>query len=285
MTDTQSLKEDHRTHFRFGENWADYARFVDESRIRQAELDLLRLLPSDDLSGRTFLDIGCGSGVHSLAALRLGVSSVTSIDIDPASVETAKALVGARWPKSNAVFRVGNVFTLPEVNGPRFDVVYSWGVLHHTGAMWDAITKASELVSSGGHLVIAIYNKTPMCRLWRWEKKFFSRASKPVQRAISRLFAGAQWVRGLASGQGLARSESDSGRSRGMDAAHDRIDWLGGYPYESASPAEVSAHLQRLGFRLVRSFNTEAGFGLFGTGCAEYVFREDSRSREPGRDR
>ena len=285
MTDTQSLKEDHRTHFKFGENWADYARFVDEDRIRQAELDLLRLLPGDQLSGRTFLDIGCGSGVHSLAALRLGVSSLTAIDIDPASVATARAVVGARWPQPNAVFRAGNVFSFADTDRSRFDVVYSWGVLHHTGAMWDAISKAAELVTSRGHLVIAIYTRTPMCRLWKVEKRFFSRASRPVQRAISGLFAGAQWVRGLASGRSLSRSNRASGRSRGMDAAHDRIDWLGGYPYESASPAEVGAHLHRLGFRLVRSFNTEAGFGLFGTGCAEYVFQEARSGGEPGDER
>jgi 2-polyprenyl-6-hydroxyphenyl methylase/3-demethylubiquinone-9 3-methyltransferase len=275
MHDRDALKEDHQTHFKFGENWADYSRLVDEDRIQQAEADLLRLLPREDLTGKSFLDIGCGSGLHSLAALRLGVSSVTCIDIDPKSVETACNVIGSRWRGSNAAFRVGNVFSLPGDRDARFDVVYSWGVLHHTGAMWEAITTASQMVSADGHLVIAIYNRTPLCGFWRWEKKHFSGASKPVQRAVSGLFACAQTLRTLGSGRLPPSWRGDSGRSRGMDASHDRLDWLGGYPYESASPVEVGEHMTGMGFRLIRSFNTEPGLGVFGAGCAEYVFRRE----------
>ena len=53
---------------------------------------------------------------------------------------------------------------------------------------------------------------------------------------------------------------------------YDLIDWLGGYPYESASPEEVVRFLEVRGFRLVRSFGTKAPFDLFGSCCAEYVF-------------
>ena len=41
----------------------------------------------------------------------------------------------------------------------RFSYVYSWGVLHHTGAMWTALDNASTCLESGGLLHVALYNE------------------------------------------------------------------------------------------------------------------------------
>src|SRR6185437_13578206 len=60
---------------------------------------------------------------------------------------------------------------------------------------------------------------------------------------------------------------------RGMDQDHDLHDWLGGYPYESASAEEITSFMRRMGFSLVRSFDTGPRMGVLGTGCAEYVFQ------------
>tara|TARA_B100000674_G_C37068090_1_gene570335 strand:+ start:83 stop:307 length:225 start_codon:yes stop_codon:yes gene_type:complete len=59
---------------------------------------------------------------------------------------------------------------------------------------------------------------------------------------------------------------------RGMNLYYDAIDWLGGYPYESASKDEI---LNMVGdkFKLLNSYSTSYKIGLLGTGCAEYVFQ------------
>ncbi|MFX8620485.1 50S ribosomal protein L11 methyltransferase, partial [Acinetobacter baumannii] len=53
-------------------------------------------MPADDFKGRSFLDIGCGSGLHALAAMRLGVARVVGVDIDPNSAATARHVLSER---------------------------------------------------------------------------------------------------------------------------------------------------------------------------------------------
>ncbi|MFC7649809.1 50S ribosomal protein L11 methyltransferase [Streptosporangium lutulentum] len=67
--------------FAFGRNWKAFAHLVDETRVATAVDSLCAALGIEDLTGRTFLDVGCGSGLFSLAAHRLGarVHSSTSI--------------------------------------------------------------------------------------------------------------------------------------------------------------------------------------------------------------
>jgi 2-polyprenyl-6-hydroxyphenyl methylase/3-demethylubiquinone-9 3-methyltransferase len=60
--------------------------------------------------------------------------------------------------------------------------------------------------------------------------------------------------------------------TRGMRWKTDIIDWLGGYPYESASLDEIRSFVERLGFRLEYSYKTKPEIGVFGSGCAEYRF-------------
>ena len=116
------------THFEFGENWANFSKSISEEKIREAELGLQNLITGTDLSDRSFLDIGCGSGIHSLAALNLGAKSVTAIDIDPASVETSKNVLATYSSTDQFRTMVGNVFAPPFDDEEKFDVVYSWGV-------------------------------------------------------------------------------------------------------------------------------------------------------------
>ena len=84
---SQNLLELER-HFSFGENWAEYAQKIDEKRIEEAEKSIVRLVGKEAIEGRTFLDIGCGSGLFSLAAMRLGARQHLAVDLDPQSVET-----------------------------------------------------------------------------------------------------------------------------------------------------------------------------------------------------
>ena len=256
-------------HFEFGRNWQDYSRFIDEGRIQQAVLDMERLFGPGTLRGRSFLDIGSGSGLHSLAALRQGCTSVVAVDLDPQSVEATRRTLARHAPDLVWVAREDSVFAMsPETSGS-FDLVYSWGVLHHTGDMWEAVRRAAMLVRGDGLLALALYIRTPCCRLWKIEKWLYARSPGWVQGGIRLLFLAAQALREAASGRiPFRRTET-----RGMRLWNDAHDWLGGYPYESASPEEVERFLGSLGFRLIRSFNTAPSLGFFGSACAEYLFQ------------
>lgn len=165
-------------HFAFGENWKSFVNVVDANRIARAEAGMRRLFPDGDLRGARFLDVGCGSGLSSLAAARSGAAQVHGVDIDPASVEAARSLLGRHLPPGAWSARIASVFDLDPARDGLFDVVYSWGVLHHTGAMWRAVESAAALVRPGGLLAVALYRKTALCEFWRREKALYARAGR-----------------------------------------------------------------------------------------------------------
>ncbi|HYN39418.1 MAG TPA: class I SAM-dependent methyltransferase [Rhodospirillales bacterium] len=271
---TDALKFDATTHFGFGKNWAAYSRTVTEDDIQNAVREMQRLFGRDDLAGARFLDIGCGSGIHTLAALRLGAASVTAVDFDEKSVATASTLVGQWWTGSKPLIRQGNVFELTPAECGRFDIVYSWGVLHHTGDMWTALDRAAALVDDGGTLAIALYRKTPMCGFWRWEKRRFTHGGALFRGSAIGLFVAARFVRDVARLKNPFTKIGAHNRKRGMKWYIDVLDWLGGYPYESARPEDVVARLEAAGFRLKQMFKARRDLGILGSGNAEYVFEK-----------
>jgi 2-polyprenyl-6-hydroxyphenyl methylase/3-demethylubiquinone-9 3-methyltransferase len=269
-------------HFEFGKNWARFAEGIDESAIETAMRGLRKLCP--ELRGRSFLDIGCGSGLSSLAALRLGAARVLATDIDENSVATACAVLSRFAAGQDWRVAQRSVLELEAGEG-RFDLVYSWGVLHHTGAMWQALDHAAALVAPGGTLVIAIYGKTWLCPAWRVEKALYSRLPAPLQWPFRLAYVGAHVSSMVLRGRNpVAHIRGYDERSgRGMRYGTDVHDWLGGYPYESATPDEIGQFLHGAGFAIARKFAAPAGrIGLLGTGCDEYVaVRLRQARREP----
>ena len=262
-------------HYEFGKNWADFAARLSESSIAEAEKGMVKLLHADELVGRTFLDIGCGSGLHSLAALRLGVRSVMATDIDPDSVETTRTVLSRYAGSSNWSVRVQSVFDLrPDQT---YDVVYSWGVLHHTGDMHRAIRSAAALVAPAGLMCLALYRKTPLCGLWKVEKRVYTSGPEWLRWVFEKIFLGAVHLRFWMSGRNYKSFNDDYVRNRGMSYETDMRDWLGGYPYESISEAATLKLFEELGFDSVRRFCVPPGPGVFGSGCDEYVFRRRSK--------
>ena len=261
--------------FAFGQNWQRFLSLLDESRISRAQESLRQMLEVSDLHGRTFLDIGCGSGLFSLAARRLG-ARVHSFDYDPQSVACAREL-RARYFPEDANWRVeeGSALDTEYLTGlGAFDVVYSWGVLHHTGAMWRAIDRAASMVAADGLLALALYRRTPLCGLWRIEKRLYARAPRWAQSVIRGLFKIAYVMALAASGRNPCRYIAAYVGNRGMDWRHDVHDWLGGYPYESVRPVEVKRRLAATGFETVKIKETHPPLaGLLGTGCDEFIAR------------
>jgi 2-polyprenyl-6-hydroxyphenyl methylase/3-demethylubiquinone-9 3-methyltransferase len=263
--------------FRFGQNWLQFAAHLDPSQIVEAKGSLSRLLRRDELGGLSFLDIGCGSGLFSLAARQMG-ARVRSFDFDPDSVSCTQALRD-RYYADDPHWTVERGSILDSdytARLGRFDIVYSWGVLHHTGAMWSAVNRAADLVAPSGILAIALYRKTPLCWAWHIEKRAYVSVPPFMQSVFRGAYKTAFFAAKAASGRSPFKYVREYKSNRGMDWHHDVHDWLGGYPYESAKADTVKSRMMRRGLRVVRSFERPPGAGIFGTGCDEFVFQAQS---------
>ncbi len=271
-----TIREDR---FAFGQNWTRFLSILNDDRIRAAEHSLREMLRCPDLKGRRFLDIGSGSGLFSLAARRLG-AEVRSFDYDLQSVACTNELRRRYFP-DDPQWQVGRGSALDETfldSLGTFDVVYSWGVLHHTGDMWRALDLARRPVAPGGQLFIALYNHTgSQTRRWARIKQTYCRLP-PVLRtpftiAVSLPGEFKAMTRAVVDGRPASyfnQWTSSSTLERGMNRWYDIVDWVGGFPYEAARADEVFTFYRDRGFTLT---NMKIGGGL---GCSEYVFAKDA---------
>lgn len=259
-------------HFEFGANWADFARDIDDARIESAERCLHDLV-GGNLKGCSFLDIGCGSGLSALAAIRLGASRVRAVDLDEKSVATTRTLLAQYAPEADWVAETASVFDLEPSQDGYYDMVHSWGVLHHTGDMVLAIWRASRLVRLGGRFVFAIYQRTPSCDFWRWEKRYYHQAPSWTASLIRCVYKTVFVMALIATRRNPARYIRDYRCNRGMRWSNDVHDWLGGYPYESASEEEIDAIMTKFGFIRESANLLQRSLGILGSGCNEYVYR------------
>jgi len=261
--------------FEFGKNWSAFLSVLDDDRIATAEASLKEMLDCENLDDKTFLDIGSGSGLFSLAARRLG-ARVHSFDFDSNSFDCTQELRNRYFP-NDASWRVeqGSALDAEYIKSlGKFDIVYSWGVLHHTGEMWRALENAVLPTTVGGKLFIAIYNDTgSQARRWHWIKKTYCRLPRVMKTpfAIAAILPdeGKSFVKSLISlkPQNYIRSWTHYKRGRGMNRWHDIMDWVGGYPYEVATVDEIFEFYKARGFSLTRV--KSRGVGL---GCNEFVF-------------
>ena len=253
--------------FQFGKNWLAYlAEGASPRSMAVASESLGKAFGGNLVAGRSFLDVGSGSGIFSLAAYEAGLK-VTSFDYDLNSVAATEIVSSERWKVLKGDL-LSSEFLLQL---SRFDYVYCWGVAHHTGDLWKALENLTTLVAESGTVVVAIYNDQgkPSIR-WKAVKRAYVKHVwlRPflITGAFIRLW-GVKILMDALKGKPRLRWRSANNDQRGMTAWHDLKDWVGGYPFEVAKPEEVFEFFSKRGF-VLRHLKTCAG----GIGCNEYRF-------------
>ena len=264
-----------KNHFSFGKNWQKFLESLDDEKINEAKKSLVDFLGGENkIRGKTFVDIGCGSGLFSLAAFLLGASRVVSVDIDDFSLECAKFLKEKHGSPKN--WKIRKVSALDEdfiKELGAFDVVYSWGVLHHTGDMWRAIGNALTIVKSDGVFYIAIYNKNERyvfegtSRLWVLLKQTYNKSGGLMKRGMEAVYILYFFLGLVLHGINPFAYVRKYTSLRGMDFYTDIRDWLGGYPYEFASINEMKYFFSK------NNFECENVKEVRSLGCNEFLFQ------------
>jgi 2-polyprenyl-3-methyl-5-hydroxy-6-metoxy-1,4-benzoquinol methylase len=262
--------------FDFGENWFNYSKqALTPERIDQAKADLSIITKGIDIHNMRFLDIGFGQGLTLLNAAIMG-AKVTGFDINPKCVQALELTRSLMTDMQDVEVKivVGSILDedvvsqVRQVGGDdtgKFDIVHSWGVLHHTGNMKQAINIAASLVNSNGYLILAIYNRHWSSPIWHFIKRTYCSSPKIIQRMAVWGMYPVIWVAKL-----LVTGRNPFRQQRGMDFFYNVVDWVGGYPYECASVVEVHALMEPLGFQKIRVITTEVP-----TGCNEFVYRRN----------
>lgn len=259
------MKDDKIT-FSFGKNWQNLLKVINEDDFIRSRKDLERWFSNRiDLKDKDIIDIGSGSGIHSLMLYSMSPKKLYSFDFDPNSVAATKSLWEKSGSPTNWLVNHGSILDVKYLSQlGKYDLVYSWGVLHHTGSMWEAIKNASDMVKLDGHFLISIYQGVKTYDYDLALKKQYNRAGYFGKKRLE--FSKFIWP--LMKNRIKWRENPFAWNQkaiRGMNTYHDIVDWLGGLPYEVASDEQIISFFKPLGFVLIEKDMSEA--------CGTYLFK------------
>lgn len=253
--------------FSFGENWSEFVTHISHEDIEASKNDLDKWIGKEFIRDKVVIDIGCGSGLSSLSFYLLNAKTVYSFDFDLKSVESTKHLWEKQGKPENWIIFQDSILDLNELQNytkEKFDIVYSWGVLHHTGSIWKAINKSMSLVQPGGKYFISIYTKGPKyLKHLELKQKYNNASNFGKYKMIYTVILRQMLIRLITFRNPFTWNQK---RHRGMSTYYDIIDWLGGLPYEVASEEEIILKLQKSSFLIEKIKVKEEG------GCSIYVF-------------
>tara|TARA_Y100001978_G_scaffold159054_1_gene144831 strand:- start:6950 stop:7783 length:834 start_codon:yes stop_codon:yes gene_type:complete len=265
--------------YKFGNNWKEFIeKNLNDISINQAIISTKKVLEESqiDLKNKTVIDIGSGSGLFSLVALELGAKFVLSFDYDPDSVNCTKKLLSIRkFDNRRYKCLEGSILNDSFISTlGQFDLVYSWGVLHHTGKIYKALENSSKLVKKDGLIFISLYQKTILDFFWVIEKKIFNLSSKLVQLYIFKTYIFIIKLAYFLKGKSLKKVIKNYSSNRGMNFYNDAYDWLGGYPYQGIDTKECIKFYSNLGFENIL-LKKRSKFFSFSSGCNEFIFKKN----------
>lgn len=271
MLKTLSKKSKKKITFSFGKNWKKYLKKISKDSINNAILSLKQFL--GDLKYNNVLDVGCGSGIFSYGMYILGAKKITSFDIDPHSIQCAKFFrEKVRNPEKWHIYQ-GSILDKNFISKlEKSDIVYSWGVLHHTGKMWEAIKNATSLLKDEGLLYISIYNKVKLSYIWLRVKEFYN--INPILGKILMniiFFLLLYIISPIMRFKNPFKLLKNYIKLRGMNPYIDIKDWLGGYPYDFATFEEILNFFDKNypNLKLIKYIKTT------GNGINQFLFKKE----------
>jgi 2-polyprenyl-3-methyl-5-hydroxy-6-metoxy-1,4-benzoquinol methylase len=112
-----------------------------------------RFLKPDFVSGKQVLEIGCGMGTHAEMLLRNG-ARLTAIDQTALAVESTRRRLELKQLDARVLQQDAEKLTLPDRS---FDVVWTWGVIHHSSSTEQCVSEISRVLRPGGRLMMMVY--------------------------------------------------------------------------------------------------------------------------------
>lgn len=119
----------------------------------------------EDARARDVLEIGVGMGCDHLEWARCQPRSLTGVDLTPAAVGWTRQRLQA-FGRSSALL-VGDAERLPFADGS-FDLIYSWGVLHHSPRTEETVGEIHRLLRPGGNARVMVYHAHSVVGYMLW---------------------------------------------------------------------------------------------------------------------